>query len=309
MLILTHATGGEPADFEVVPSLDLLQRYVISAVADASGRDATSECTQPSGRIMAIRPDGSGRTVILDPATSVAPWSWSPDGRRIAMHTDQDLNTEVYTMAADGSDFQRITRVFAADTMPAWSPDGSTIVFARGTPANSDLYQMDIDGSSTIKLTDFEGFEHSPTWSPDGDSIAFIRGEGSLGVFGESGALWMIAPDGSEPRLLLDQPVGAPSWSPDGRRIAFESRDEAVSRIKVLDLDNRAIADLGPGSMPRWSPDGARLVFVSGQSGNLDLYVMDADGSNVSRLTAGPERDTLPSWSPNGETILYVSFS
>jgi Tol biopolymer transport system component len=35
---------------------------------------------------------------------------------------------------------------------------------------------------------------------------------------------------------------------------------------------------------------------------------MDADGANVSQLTTGPERDTLPSWSPDGETILYVSF-
>ena len=118
----------------------------------------------------------------------------------------------------------------------------------------------------------------------------------------------MIGADGSDPRLLLDQPTGAPSWSPDGRSIAFESRGEGVSRIKVLDLENGMVSDLGPGSLPRWSPDGARLAFVADRSGNLDVFVMEADGSNVQPLTTGPERDTLPSWSPDGETILYVSF-
>jgi len=307
VLVLTHTTQGEPADFEVVPSLDLLQRCVIPAVTDTAHQNETSECARQA-HIVEVRPDGSGRTVILDATSVIAPWSWSPDGNRIALHTNQDLNYEIYTMAADGSDFQRLTRDFAADTMPAWSPDGTTIVFARVDPAHSDLYRMAADGSSTTRLTDLEGYEHTPTWSPDGKSIAFIWGEGSRRVIGESGALWMIGADGSDARLLLDQPVGYPSWSPAGRWIAVESRGDDMSSIKVFDLENGTVTDLGPGSLPRWSPDGAKLTFVSDRSGNLDLFVMDADGSNVQQLTTGPERDTLPSWSPDGETILYVSF-
>jgi TolB protein len=307
VLVLTHVTKGDPADFEVVPSLDLLQRYVIPAVTDTAQSNKTSECVRRA-HIVEVRSDGSARTILLDATSAIAPWSWSPDGTRIALHTNRDLNVEIYTMAADGSDFQRLTREFAPDTMPTWSPDGTTIVFTRGDPAHSDLYRMDAGGSNIVRLTNLEGYEHSPTWSPDGESIAFIGGDGSPSVFGESGALWMIGADGSDPLLLLDQPAGAPSWSPDGRSIAFESRGEGVSRIKVLDLKNGVVTDLGPGSLPRWSPDGAKLAFVSDRSGNLDVFVMEADGSNVQPLTTGPERDTLPSWSPDGETILYVSF-
>jgi TolB protein len=306
-LVMTHTTQGDPEDLEVIPSLLLLQRYVIPAVSDSAPQDVTSECA-PHSHIVGIRPDGSGRTVILDSTVPIAPWSWSPDGTRLALQANRDLHDEIYTMAADGSDFQRLTHDFAIDTMPAWSPDGETIVFVRGGPARSDLYRMDADGSGTNQLTDLEGYEHSPTWSPDGQSIAFVWGEGNPRVIGESGALWMIGADGSEPRLVLDQPMGYPAWSPAGRRIAFESRAEDISRIKVVELDNGSVTDLGPGSLPRWSADGARLVFVSDRSGNLDVYVMDADGSNVQQLTTGPERDTLPSWSPDGETILYVSF-
>ena len=308
VLVLTHVTKGDPADFEVVPSLDLLRRYVIPAVNDAVRRGGTSECDPAGGDIVGVRPDGSGRTVILEAGMSIAPWSWSPDGARIALQGDRDLNSEIYTMAADGSDLQRLTRAFATDIMPAWSPDGSTIIFARGHPASSDLYQMNTDGTSATRLTDFDGYEHSPTWSPDGKAIAFIRGYGDARLFGESGSIWTMNGDGSDPQLLLDQPAGAPSWSPNGRQIAFESRGEDISRIKVIDVESGTITDLGPGSLPRWSPDGAKLAFVSDRSGNLDVFVMEADGSNVQALTTGPERDTLPSWSPDGETILYVSF-
>jgi TolB protein len=265
-----------------------------------------SECTRQS-HVVAIRPNGSGRAVLLDTTAPIAPWSWSPDGARVALHANRELNDEIYTMAADGSDFQRLTRDFAADTMPAWSADGAAIVFARGDPAESDLYRMAADGSTIIQLTDFAGYEHSPTWSPDGKSIAFIRGAGNATSFGESGALWIIAADGSEPRLLLDQPLGAPAWSPAGSWIAFESRDQEDSRVAVIDLDSGLVTDLGPGSLPRWSSDGSRLVFASNRAGNLDLFIMDANGANVNRLTTGREIDTLPSWSPDGETILYVS--
>lgn len=307
ILVMTHTTGGDPADFEVVPSLELLQRYVIPASAETAQPNGTSECARPS-HVVAIKPDGSGRTVLLDVSMPIAPWSWSPDGERVALYTNQDLNSEIYTMAADGSDWQRLTREFATDMMPTWSPDGATIAFARGEPANSDLYKMDADGSNATRLTDLAGYEHSPTWSPDGQSIALIHGQGDSMVFGASGALWVIAADGSDPRLLFDGPVGAPAWSPDGQRIAFESRGEDIPRIQVIDLDDGMVADLGPGSMPRWSPDGTRLVFASSRGGDLDLFIMDADVSNVYQLTSGSRVDTLPSWSPDGETIIYVSF-
>jgi CubicO group peptidase (beta-lactamase class C family) len=307
VLVVTHTTDGEPADFEVVPSLELIERYVIPAVTDTPPPDDRSECAGQS-RIARIGADGSGRIVILEPSVPIAPWSWSPDGSRIAFHASWELNQEIYTMAADGSDWQRLTHDFAADMMPAWSPDGSTIVFVRGDPADSALFRMAADGSNTAQLADLGGFAHSPTWSPDGRLIAFIRGDSDPMAFGEHGSLWVIAADGSEPRLLLEQPVGAPAWAPGGRWIAFESRDEAMPRIKVLNLEEATVTDLGPGTLPRWSPDGSSLVFASDRNGNLDLFVMARDGSSVQQLTTGPERDTLPLWSPDGRTIVYVSF-
>jgi len=307
ILVLTHATDGDPADFEITPALDLLGQYIIPAVSEGAIPAATPECARES-RIVAIRPDGSGRQVLLETERAVAPWSWSPDGSRVALHANLTLNNEIFILTTDDSSLQRLTREFTPDLMPAYSPDGARIAFARGEPAQSDLYIMAADGTDVTRLTDYAGYEHSPTWSPDGQSLAFIRGEGSTTAFGASGALWVVAADGTNASLLVDGTLGAPAWSPDGRRIAFEARSDEATTIQLLDLDSGEVADLGLGSMPRWSPDGSRLIFASNGGDGLSLWIMDADGGNAYQLTSGTEKATLPVWSPDGETIVYVSF-
>jgi TolB protein len=66
--------------------------------------------------------DGSGQTNLTDnPAGDVDP-AWSPDGSRIAFHSDREGNFEVYVMNADGSGQTRLTDSPGADSAPAWSP-------------------------------------------------------------------------------------------------------------------------------------------------------------------------------------------
>ena len=167
---------------------------------------------------------------------------------------------------------------------------------------------MNADGSNEIQLTNFDGFEQAPTWSPDGSRIAFVRGiNDDARGFGESGELWVIGTDGTDPQLLLADQIGAPAWSPDGSRIAVELRREET-HLGILDLDTGTLDDLGEGHLPQWSPDGARLVYVSiRQDGGSDLFTIDADGSNRTRLTNDPSFETLPMWSPDAPTILYLT--
>jgi len=40
-------------------------------------------------------------------------------------------------------------------------------------------------------------------------------------------------------------------------------------------------------------PAGNRIAFVSSRDGNYEIYVMDTDGSNQTRLTNNPGRDTI----------------
>ena len=53
--------------------------------------------------------------------------SWSPDGRKIAFSsfrdaTEEDFNSEIYTMRADGSNLANLTRNLAFDGESDWQP-------------------------------------------------------------------------------------------------------------------------------------------------------------------------------------------
>jgi Tol biopolymer transport system component len=95
----------------------------------------------PDGSIEAIRPDGSGRHVILpadDHRSGVKPW-FSPDGRSILFvcgnkgllpEFPPDFNDDLCVMDTDGSNVVKLTNTLrASENWPSWGP----------APRNHDL--------------------------------------------------------------------------------------------------------------------------------------------------------------------------
>jgi Tol biopolymer transport system component len=54
-------------------------------------------------------------------ATDAGP-SFSPDGRRIAFHTNRDGDFEIYAMSAGGTEQVNLSDNPAADFSPVWQP-------------------------------------------------------------------------------------------------------------------------------------------------------------------------------------------
>lgn len=110
-----------------------------SKIAFISGHD----------ELAAMNADGT-EAHILSSLSSQSP-AWSPDGATILFSARVDHNTDIYAVAADGSNQRQLTTDPAEDITPTWMPDGQTILFgsSRGRGIyNGDLWVMNPDGSN-----------------------------------------------------------------------------------------------------------------------------------------------------------------
>lgn len=99
----------------------------------------------------------------------------SPDGRTVAFtigDVDKTANrtlTQIYTVAADGSNLQQITKGDKSNSSPRWSPDSKKLAFVTG----GQIWTMDADGDDRKQITRISTGASGPVWSPDGRWIAF----------------------------------------------------------------------------------------------------------------------------------------
>jgi Tol biopolymer transport system component len=229
----------------------------------------------------------------------------APSSGLIAFTSEQDGNSEIYSMNADGSAPQRLTDDPAYDAWPTWSPDGSQIAFMSDRSGNPDIYVMNADGSNLQQLTSDPANDIWPEWSPDGTRIAFpSRRDGNFEIY-------VINADGTNLQRLTYTPghEDFPAWSPDGTQIVF-SRIEGDDGTFVMNADGsdeRKLMDI-LALEPDWSPDGTRIAFGSDHGGFRGIFVIDADGSNLQQLSSTWAGENCPDWSSDGTWITFASW-
>ena len=100
--------------------------------------------------------------------------TWSGDSRRIAFFIDDHGFGGIgglYTMRADGSGVQRVSRAEGGDL--AWSPDGRWFAFEDSYKGVPSLMLAEASGG---KATQIEPFAYMPFWSRDGRQLAYVIG-------------------------------------------------------------------------------------------------------------------------------------
>lgn len=265
------------------------------------GRIAFVTDRDENREIYVMNADGTGLSNLTNHDADDDSPSWSPDGTRIAFHSDRDDEYgDIYVMNADGTNVTRLTSERTFDVDPDWSPDGTRIAFMSSRDGPSDIYVMNADGTGVTRLTTHsESNDWDPTWSPDGSRIAFHSNRDD-----ELGEIYVINVDGSGLTRLTHGHGERPAWSPDGRQIAFVSTRDGDYETYVMNADGtdvtRLTNALREDTSPAWSPDGQWIAYVCVPDfpGSYELCAMRADGSDVRRITNNDELDHYPSWGP-----------
>lgn len=267
--------------------------------------------------------------------------TFTKDASEYALSPDEDhavicVHGELFlTNLPDGSKTTRLTDSPAFDHGASFAPNGKSILFASDRSGVEDLYLLEPDDAEHPELVKAHKFKvkrltHTPqeesgaSFSPKGDRIAFLR----------SGRLWTMRPDGSDQKVLVDQPqVFDYDWSPDGKHVVFARMDGSfASELFIAATDG--------GTPPRnvtryatyngdvtWSSSGGKVGFVSQRRGSYAPHVLslqkpvapgarsapagEIDWDDIhlrAERAAGVSADTA-AISPNGQQIAFRSLS
>lgn len=120
---------------------------------------------------------------------------WSPDGKRIAFVSnrtgheyDDDRNSDVWVIPAQGGELTKISDHPFEDTSPRWSPGGSRIVFAGQTKRRQfpKLYLAPAAGhsESTLATDDLDLIPGELHWGANEQQVLFDSGtKGETHIF------------------------------------------------------------------------------------------------------------------------------
>ena len=219
------------------------------------GQRIVYECQRGPDRICVMDADGSDVTELSPPTGYDEEYydpQWSPDGEKIVLAADdQDNDTDIYVMSADGTNLRRLTSHPGRDADPSWAPGGEKIVYAlwMGYDKGGQIRVMNADGTNDVVLAQALDMFKGPGFSPDGTKIVYFVQQ-NVGPR----EIYLMNADGSNPVRLRE---GAyPTWSPDGNRIAFTRMQYETTDLCMMNADGSGVVRILDETVfePDWRP-------------------------------------------------------
>ncbi len=274
-----------------MPHLSPDGRRIVFALA---GTDEKRE--KNISQIWLIDLEGKDIRPFTTPVASERTPRWSPDGKWVAFlsNRDNEKETHLYVMPADGGEARRVTSdPVVAVTDFDWSPDSEYLVFtAKARREDEPKEKEERLWREVTRLI----------WKMDGE-----------GWWDERWVqVWRVRRDGTDQRPLTQAAVDhrTPRWSPDGTRIAFISkRVEDPDRVFFDDIfvipaeggePQKWTTSLGPITGMAWAPDSHLIAYIGqnldrGYNSNDEVWIVAA-GQKPQALTLSFDRsaeDTL----------------
>jgi tricorn protease len=184
----------------------------------------------------------------------------SPSTKRAAIA----VHGEVFTIATDRGDLQRVTETSWREENPRWSPDGKWIAFISDRTGREEVWMAGETGQDLKQLSDTDCDKSAVVWAPDSKSLLWT---------GSDRKLHRVDLESGQRDVIVSSQTGqisTPQFSPDGKWISYSKEDGLLRRHLCLrELDDGAehiidseqfLSAMGA----RWTADGKKIVFLGG---------------------------------------------
>jgi protein kinase-like protein/WD40 repeat protein len=186
----------------------------------------------------------------------------SPDGRSLAVGTDDGNEAIIWVYDLSGASARRRLTFGGRNRFPVWSPDSQRVSFTSDRDGDLALFwqRADAAGPSERLTRPALGTSHVPqSWAPDGKTLLFRAGAGS------TFSLWTLSIiNGQIARydtVETSKTISA-AFSPDGRWVAYDIGDLTMSLfVQPFPVSGTRHQFVALGFHPFWSADGKELFF------------------------------------------------
>ena len=262
---------------------------------------------------------GTGPQPVLDKLAvssfrEVAP-QYSPDGKRLAFHSNRGGSVQIWVAEADGSKPQQLTSMddVATTGTPRWSPDSKQIAFdsnAGGTGYH--IYVIGANGGQPRAITSGGTRNFVSTWSADNQWVYFTSDRSGRGE------IWRARATGGGEEQVTRNGAESPTISPDGQWLYFVRREgDTLWRVPIAGgAETRLVDGLYRYNYAVTNTDVYYVVRPPGQSQGIAEMLVSA-GSRVRHLDLATKRvtdlltmdasaDLGMAVSPDGKYLLFT---
>jgi len=189
----------------------------------------------------------------------------SPDGKRIAVGTDNGKSADIWIYELSGTTTARRLTNGGRNRFPIWSSNSQRIAFQSDREGDRAIFWQPADFSGTAeRLTrpDKETVHVPESWSPDGNRFLFVATKGSANRL----MAFSVQDKKAVPFGNVESTIPpAASFSPDGRWVSYMTGSSVDYSVFVQPFpSNGSQAFVARGVHPLWSPDGKELFYRAG---------------------------------------------